>query len=498
MFVERLEPRLDLLREEYALVQAFKKTASYIRYHSWYSDTLALDLASANLRVFLDEIRQRLMLPETWSRRPLRIVPAPKSQSWQVRQGVWGPVKTGKTPGRLRPLAHVDLADQVVATALMLCLADRIETMQGDPRRDIHDPGVRGRVVSYGNRLFCDDTNGELRHRWGSSKLYRAYSQDYQTFVSRPEVAALSISPTEGQLVYVVHADLKQFYDRVRPDLLSDAIEGIQQADDDPTFFSLVRSVFDWRWHTSDERDVQIYAEQAELADFTRVVLPQGLVASGFFANVVLCRFDNALREAVGTEISAGIVLEDVCRYVDDFRIVVAVETTAAGLNNLGGAISQWLSHVLEEHASGLALSPEKTQVAMLKGNELPLVRQSAKMRRIQSAVSGGFDAIAGEEIVDALQGLMRSQEAASDDEGGWRLTPVPDVRDETVARFAAFRFRRTFRSIRPLLERDDGRGATRPDDVDELVDVRRPTRTQRELDEDARTFALGLVKRWV
>ncbi len=39
MFVEQLEPRLDLLREEYVLVQAFKKTASYIRYHRWYSDT---------------------------------------------------------------------------------------------------------------------------------------------------------------------------------------------------------------------------------------------------------------------------------------------------------------------------------------------------------------------------------------------------------------------------------------------------------------------------
>ena len=89
----------------------------------------------------------------------------------------------------------------------------------------------------------------------------------------------------------------------------------------------------------------------------------------------------------------------------------------------------RWLSQVLEENAAGLALSPEKTQIAALGGDERPLVRQSAKMNRIQSAVSGGFDALGGEEILDAIQGLMRAQEALSvGDDSGWRLSPVPDV----------------------------------------------------------------------
>ena len=60
-----------------------------------------------------------------------------------------------------------------------------------------------------------------------------------------------------------------------------------------------------------DEDDVRIYAEQMELEDFTRVALPQGLVASGFFANVVLLSFDEALRVALGTEITPGIQLAD-------------------------------------------------------------------------------------------------------------------------------------------------------------------------------------------
>ena len=349
MVPEQLEPRLELLREEYVLVQAWKKTASYIRYHNWFSDTLALDRAAVNLPAFLGELGERLKYSESWQNDPLRIVPAPKSQRWRVREGVWEPVEKGATSARLRPLAHVSLADQVVATALMLCLADRVETLQGDPRQRVRDQESRRQVVSYGNRLFCDAMGGELRHRWGSAKLYRAYYQDYRTFLSRPEVAAESISEAAGKRIYVVHADIRQFYDRVRPDLLSAAINRIRRDGDDPGFFSLVASVLSWGWHPRDERDVRIYAEQAELEDFTRVALPQGLVAAGFFANVVLLSFDEALRAAIGTEIAPGILLADSCRYVDDLRILVAVVPNSDGSSNdLEKTVSRWLSQVLE------------------------------------------------------------------------------------------------------------------------------------------------------
>ena len=364
MVPQQLEPRLELLREEYVLVQAWKKTASYIRYHNWFSDTLALDRAAVNLPAFLGELRERLQSSESWKNDPLRIVPAPKSQRWRVQKGVWEPVDKGATSARLRPLGHVSLPDQVVATALMLCLADRVETLQGDPRQPVHDQEARRRVVSYGNRLFCDAMGGKLRHRWGSAKLYRAYYQDYRTFLSRPEVATESISEAAGKRVYIVHADLRQFYDRVRPDLLAEAIERTRRSGDDPGFFSLVASVLNWGWHPRDERDVQIYAAQTELEDFTRVALPQGLVASGFFANVVLLSFDEALRAAIGTEIAPGILLADSCRYVDDLRILVAVAPNTDGSSNdLGKTVSRWLSRVLKEKATGLALSPEKPRL---------------------------------------------------------------------------------------------------------------------------------------
>ena len=165
MVEQILKPSLDLLRQEYVLVQAWKKTANYIRYHNWYSDTLELDRTSVNLPQFLGELGERLQAPESWTNDSLRIVPAPKSQRWQVRSdgNVWEPVEKGKTASKLRPLAHVSLMDQVAATAVMLCIADRVETLQSDPRDSVQDPSRRTNLTSYGNRLFCDKVQNQLR-----------------------------------------------------------------------------------------------------------------------------------------------------------------------------------------------------------------------------------------------------------------------------------------------------------------------------------------------
>ena len=501
MVQEQLEPRLELLRQEYVLIQAWKKTASYIRYHSWFSDTLALDYASVNLPSFLGEIRERLESAESWHNDPLRIVPAPKSQPWRVQDGAWGPTQGRSNWERIRPLAHVRLADQVVATALMLCLADRVETLQGDPRRPIRNQASRRRVVSYGNRLFCDAMGDELRHRWGATKLYRAYFQDYRKFISRPGITAESIGDAEHRRVYVIHADLRQFYDRVRPEMLAKAIERIRCESDDPAFFSLMTSVFNWCWHSSDEGAVRSYAKHTGIEDFTQVVLPQGLVASGFFANVVLLSFDEALRRAIGTEIAPGVLLADSCRYVDDFRTLVTIAPNLdIASDDLKIAVANWLSQLLDENADGLALSREKTQIAALGSGERSLVRQGPKMNRIQSAVSGGFDALAGDEILDSILGLMHEQEAlGASNDCGWRLSPVPDVRDDTVARFGATRYRKTFRSIRPLLQDDDvlAQTGTISDDIPPGKRLR-VARTRIELDQHARAFALRLIRRWI
>ena len=72
MTTDVLEPRIELLGEEYVLIQAWKKTASYIRNHNWYSDTLELDRAAVNLPRFLAELAEKLRAPDQWSNDPLR------------------------------------------------------------------------------------------------------------------------------------------------------------------------------------------------------------------------------------------------------------------------------------------------------------------------------------------------------------------------------------------------------------------------------------------
>lgn len=493
--VTPLKPTLNDLCQEYVLVQAWKKTAAYVRYHNWFSDTLELDQIAANLPDFISGISRGLASGEIRASQPLRIVPAPKSQPWRISSsGKWAPLNATTTASKIRPLAHVSLRDQVIATAMMLCLADRAETAQRDPRIPLDSEEI-GSITSYGNRLFCDESRGVLRHRWGSSKLYRGFYQDYQTFLARPEaIAERSMSP--GSKILVLQSDLRQFYDRVSHSLFCDGIDRLRETGDDEIFFDLVKGFFKWRWSESDSDEVQIYAKNSGLKDFTQIVLPQGLVASGFFANVTLLGFDQSLRRNLNRDVSSlGLKLLDASRYVDDLRLVLEagedVDLSEAETELLG-----WLNLCLSSEAPGLVAAPDKTRASVFRGDERPLVQQSRRMSRIQAAVSGGFDALAGGEILDAVLGLVRTQQRLSQgDEKSRPFLPVPDVRDSTVDRFAAGRFRSTFRSLRPLLAGDD---ESDPIGIDTGSSEFRSARTKSELDDEGRAFALGLIDKWV
>lgn len=282
-----------------------------------FADTLELDRAAVNLPAFLNKIREDLESAGTWKSDRLRLVPAPKSQPWKIIEpsGAWVPIKKGPLAAPMRPLAHVSLRDQVVATAIMMCLADRVDTAQGDTRVPASDANGRRLVISYGNRLFCDAVGETLHHRWGSAKLYRSYSEDYQEFINRPEqvAEALTQDPAAPH-VYVVHSDLRQFYDRVRPAALELALRALQQSVHEEAFFRFASRVFDWEWMKQDCKDVSSYATTAGIKDFTRVALPQGLVCAGFFANAAMLAFDEMLRGQVGRSIGDSLTLRHACR----------------------------------------------------------------------------------------------------------------------------------------------------------------------------------------
>ncbi len=493
----KLKPQLDLLGNEYLLVQAWKKTASYIRYHNWFSDTLELDKVAVNLPNFINELQSRLSSAENWQNDPLRIILAPKSQRWILDNQEWKPENDDDDKVTVRPLAHVKLTDQVIGTALMLCLADRVETIQGDPRERISNLTSRKKIISYGNRLFCDKKNEKLYHRWGSAKLYRAYYQDFRNFLDRSE--SIVKSQNDENKYCVIHADIKQFYDRVSPSLFTSSLAYIKRKNDDPAFYTLVESVFNWQWDYQDADEISNYATKSHIEDFSRIALPQGLVSSGFFANLVLLPFEQKLKESIGSQIVSGIQLIDVCRYVDDFRILIEFNPSVQNKDLLEGKVTTWINKLLKKHAPGLELSEHKTKSIIFGEDKTPLIRQSEKMNRIQTAISGGFDSLGGEDILDAIQGLMQSQVSLEKEKNNeWHLTPVPDVRDETVIRFSAGRYRSTYRSLRPLLYEDEADENKIEPNIEKNGGLQRFRRTQQDLDQDARVFAYGLIKRWI
>jgi hypothetical protein len=516
---QHLSPSIDDLRLECVLMQAWKKTSAYLRSHSWYADTLGLDYESLRLPQFIRDIQKRLQDAEQWKSKPLELVPAPKNQRWTYQNEQWKPHKHEKNINlKLRPLAHLDLQDQVVATAIVLCLADRVETALGSPRLPVGKAENRRQILAYGHRLFCDQNdNGELHHRWGSAKLYRQYFKDYQTFLERPKIVAKALKEISAGLqaedgeydVAIIQSDLSKYYDRVRPELLRDKLRRFQKTPEEAAFFRLAGRVFDWRW--SDERRADRYAKDHRIDNFGLVALPQGLVTAGFFANVVLYDFETVLRENMGRSLpGSDLILEDICYYVDDFRIVMRIPKDMKE-DDVKMQTVEWLQGLLDSHAPGLMISDDKTEVTVEGREKRFLVLQSKEANRIQSQVSDTFDMLHGTELIAAIEGFFHTQQRYSTDlnpeersETGL-LVGVPDMRDDTAARFAAGKFRRTFRSLRPLLADEPEPGVREPiegdsPDIgdDDATLPRQLVLTKVQLDERAKFFSALLVEEWV
>jgi len=506
-----LSPLISDLQSESVLFQAWKKTEAYIRSHNWYADTLELDWQALRLPDFIAGIQTRIGTGK-WRMKPLRMVPAPKSQRWKTdERGKWQPADS--KPLKIRPLAHVDLEDQVICTAVMLCLADRVENLQSDPTGGDKTLEDRKRLLSYGHRLFCRMSSGKLRHAWAAKKLYRLYSTDYRRFLARPEdVAKEQRSKLEAdQHIAIVTADLSRFYDRVRPCLLRERILELKQNSEEHSFFDFAGQLFDWEWDASDRKRAADYAGQAEpeIDGFDHIALPQGLVAAGFFANLALLRFDSDLSGLMGKSITMapGVTLLDACRYVDDMRLVLRVPRTVI-VNDLETKITTWLNARVRATASGLWVERDKTHIVIQGEQAQFIVPQSRAAERIQHEISGGFDMEQGMNIIGALEGFIHAQHQYSPDPeespNGLNMVMkgISDMRDDTAIRFAAARYRRTFRSLRPLLDselppKDDETDQSDEDEIEAALPTPDSIVSREQFDERGLLFASSQIAAW-
>ncbi len=487
---QELAPRIDLLADVVVLAQAWKKSHTAIRRINWYADVLELDCSTIDLEPQLEKwansIKDQSFEPDL-----MRLVLAPKNARWEFPDtsnsaplniddfldsefslsndepfGSWGVTQGAEQ--KLRPLAHLSIRDQTLATAVMLCLADAVESAQGDTSVVNNLKSQNSGVFSYGNRLHCNwDTTARPRPRarfsWGNSRIYSQYFQDYRNFLARPKNVCIELTPslTGNRELYIVTLDLKSFFDHIDRNALIDQLKQIYKSyaedfalpDDllgDDRFWEAAGRILDWQWHQDDQKLSNLVNDEHELP----IGLPQGLVAGGFFANAYLIGFDQLLKSVIsgGGEIEGtGIKIRDYCRYVDDIRLVIETEWHAT--SQLEEVIENFMSELLKVHCDKigatkpLAFNEEKTTVtpyrAISTQNNL-----SALMALFQETISGTFDLDALTQAAGGLDSLLWMSEQIEGPQDRIKSSlklaniavPNTDVRDDTVKRFVATR----------------------------------------------------------
>ncbi len=366
---EQLAPHGDYLTDVVVLAQAWKKTHTAIRRHNWYADVLELDCSAIDLERQLTQWAKAVSSTE-FAPIPMMLVPAPKNARWDFplprpsapvdlnalldadlstvldanvdhEFEAWAVAEdvSGQRVQKIRPLAHLSIRDQTLATAVMLCLADAVETAQGDPSERDGLKAQKQGIFSYGNRLHCrwDQTNRPRPRAffgWGNSRTYSQYFQDYRAFLARPRGVCADLA---GRLngtreLFVISLDIKSFFDGIERKALVAQLKALHnefledfglhealRADDD--FWSTTERIFNWEWRPDDRRLASDVMDEDKPLPMG---LPQGLIASGFLANAYMVEFDRRMSSAIDGDVAQGrIVIRDYCRYVDDIRLVV-------------------------------------------------------------------------------------------------------------------------------------------------------------------------------
>lgn len=463
-----LKPEISYLTDEVVISQAWKKTHAYIRSFNWYADTLALDVSA--LGIESDAKKWGMQLQAGRALNKLELVPAAKSENWVVDKEIgWIPraLKNEEDKNErndsppIRPLAHLSIRDQTWSATAMMCLADAVETEQGDCSR-----GDYKRVFSYGNRLVCDwNSDKKAWFRWGNSEIYRKFFSDYQNFLMRPVKIGQQLAEQEQDAdhVYVVNLDLSKFYDNIDRSVLIERLKTISKNFGHVqcnAFWNRFSKIIDWKWKDNDLK----FAESHNIPLASGKGLPQGLVSSGFFANAYMSDFDKKMGSMTGYDlpIAGGVVLHDYCRYVDDLRLVISTENE--NINGVKTAIQRLVRKLLKEHAGqDIKLNLKKTKVTAI--SDLDNIGSMAnRIDILQGELSGPADRDILDNASGILEGLLSVEGESLPD-----LTPyhkdLPlvqlatfdhDIRTDTLKRFAANRLEGIMRSKRGITFLDD------------------------------------------
>ncbi len=494
-----IAPQKDYITDYVVLAQAWKKTKKFIRDHNWYADSLEIDCSTIELERKLEEWQHEIQT-KNYKPNKMRVVLAPKSASWNFteeenkEEKLWRPVEELK----IRPLAHLTIRDQTISTAILMCLAEAVETIQGPSSETSVMKAQSEKIFSYGNRLYCEweeSENGKKANfSWGNSRLYTKFFEDYKRFLSRPQkICQMEYSKlNEQQSLCIISIDLKSFYDCIDRDALFKELKRIhdtylkkfkieQNLESDDEFWEIVKKSFQWQWEIEKDSKIQEFIENID-----DIGLPQGLAASGFLSNAYMIHFDKIMgenirknlipddlhdfeKEALKCEKFNKIILRDYCRYVDDIRIVVELNksdfTTQEEIKKI---VEDFIKEMLKKHLSfleaksiyGLKINSDKTKVIFFEQASVQN-NISSNMQFLQNSISGTPDNESLQQAIVELGTLLHDSSMITNYknriENRLELSKVSrpdvDVKDETLKRFVAVRIVKALRMKRNMVD---------------------------------------------
>lgn len=410
-------PTKNFLTDELILLSAWKKSHQHIRGVNSYVDYLELDKSAIELDSRIKEIAKSLK--RRVKLHPLKLIPSPKSHAWdfylsknsEKKLYSWLPEveknASEHSEQPMRPLAHVAIDDQTIFTAFMMLLANKVESLQGDPATQFKDVHKKN-IINYGNRLHCNYFNSEAKYSWGNSDTYSKFFKDYQQFLARPIHFGREAKKTKSnnEDIYEIHLDFSKFYDSINRTLLKEKICGIiisiTGEEPDSCTKRILNSFENWEW---TENSHELYKDVCQNEHIKSLVpkkgIPQGLVAGGFFANIYMLNFDKSISELIGKYLDEDneVFLVDACRYVDDLRLIIKANKkyTEQQLNNI-------VNSKLDIAELGLILQAKKTKIKIFSSRDGAI---SAKLADIQNKLSGPMPLHELDEQLGHLESLI-------------------------------------------------------------------------------------------
>lgn len=445
-----------LLNDISILSQAWRKVNYYTRRDAWFTDYLELDRITLDLESNLQRWRNFNLITSKLENK-IEIIDVPKSSSWELNNSTslykeentqkitsvidefntWHPIlKNDLVTGdpltlSTRQLSNVPMDSQIFAMSLLMNLADIVEERQ---KRILPDAlsASNNKVYSYGNRLNChweSIENIDIPHfKRGSSQTYESYFKNYQLFIQRPEeICKYHYNGLDlNKELYIVSLDFKDFYNSINLDSLYEKLEELIKMNINErnlsTYMEYLKNILQWEYNPND------------LKENPQNGLPQGLAASGFFANIFLLNFDEQIGSEINTSRNNSFTIRDYCRYVDDLRFVIEVPKK---INDIQKSFSDFINPLLKTYPS---LEINKNKTSIIKYADIINNSISTELINKRTLISGAPSVDDLLENISNLKNLLTNTVQPSGEKDTFGLNSIVkknmNLKEETIKRF--------------------------------------------------------------